>query len=668
MRSRSSTEPHLDRLIRRDQLEAVRASVQQALPVNALLGLAGFLVALHSGHGAIGALWFSASTAVNGLRFGLCRAPCAGLAMSPGRAPISEEAAVRSIDRHLWLACLAALLSGSVWAFLPMLCDGYTSAQTLFYLTVTCGITAGAVTHGIAYARIPISFIMPPLLSVAGCLLAVGGFDRTCLAATVMLYLAALIRSSIATERGFRETSRLKNEATALAEARKAAHASASALAEEMRERATHDGLTGLLNRAGFVQRAEERLAAGAPVCLMLLDLDGFKSVNDVYGHSTGDRVLTEVARRIQVAVPVDCDAARLGGDEFALVYDSHRVTESPAVLAERLIRTVAEPFESFDTGRLGMSIGICHRPADSLTHLLSCADEALYAAKHSGRNHFRLFDDGLSTRLEMRRDCERDLSQALAEGELDVWFQPIFGPDGHRVTNLEALVRWHHPVHGWVPPADLISAAAMAGLTESLLRFILEQVCAMLCALRARGLHDLSVAMNVSPREMAQIAVDEIVLGRLRVLGLPATALEIEITEETALDIEAVQGKLLALSRAGIRMALDDFGTGYSSLASVRQLRADRVKIDRSLVTGLTEAEDKRGLVQAVLGLGRALGLEVVAEGIETADDLATLQTMGCPFMQGYHLGRPQPREDVLRFLDACLGADVQAFRLRGA
>jgi len=669
MRSRPSTEPHLDRLIRRDQLEAVRASVQQALPVNVLLGLAGFLVALHSGHGAVGGLWFSTSAAVNGLRFGLCRAPCVGLAMSPGRAPISEEAASRAIDRHLWLACLAALLSGSVWAFLPILCDGYTSAQTLFYLTVTCGITAGAVTHGIAYARIPICFITPPLLSVAGCLLAVGGFDRTCLAATVLLYLAALIRSAIATERGFRETSRLKNEATALAEARKAAHASASALAEEMRARATHDGLTGLLNRAGFVQRAEERLAAGASVCLMLLDLDGFKSVNDVYGHSTGDRVLAEVARRIRAALPVECDAARLGGDEFALVYDTGRVIESPAALAERLIRTVSEPFESFDTGRLGVSVGICHRPADSLTHLLSCADEALYAAKHSGRNHVRLFDDGLSTRLEMRRDCERDLSQALAEGELDVWFQPIFGGDGRSVTNLEALVRWHHPVHGWVPPADLISAAAMAGLTESLLRFILEQACTMLCTLRARGFHDLSVAMNVSPREMAQIAVDEIVLERLRLLGLPATALEIEITEETALDIEAVQGKLLALSRAGIRMALDDFGTGYSSLASVRQLRADRVKIDRSLVTGLTEAEDKRGLVQAVLGLGRALGLEVVAEGIETADDLATLQAMGCPFMQGYHLGRPQPRDDILRLLDARLRATAQEpVRLRGA
>ena len=653
MRPHPSAGPHLDRLIRRDQLDAVRASVRQALPINMLLGLASFLVAVHSGHGALGAVWFAASTLVNLLRLWLCRTPCPGLAMAPNEAP-SSAAAARSIDRHLRLACLAGLLSGSVWAFLPILCAGYTSEQTLFYLTVTCGITAGAVMHGIAYARIPICFIAPPLFSVSACLLAAGGFDRICLAATVLLYFVALVRSSIATERGFRETSRLKNEATALAEARRAAHASASALAEEMRGRAMHDGLTGLLNRAGFVQRLEERRAQGEAVCLMMLDLDGFKSVNDVYGHSTGDRVLREVARRIRAALPVTCDAARLGGDEFAIVYDTLHTVESPAALADRLIRTVAEPFESFDAGRVGVSIGICDVTVDSLTHLLSCADEALYAAKHSGRNRFHLFDEVLSRRLEMRRDCERCLSQALAENALQVWFQPIFGRGGRSVTSLEALVRWHHPVHGWVPPADLIAAAAMAGLTESLLRFILEQVCAMLCTLRERGMSDLSVAMNVSPREMAQIAVDEIVLERRRALGVPTARLEIEITEETALDIEAVQGKLLALSRAGIRMALDDFGTGYSSLASLRQLRADRVKIDRSLVTGLSEAEDKRGLVQAVLGLGRALGLEVIAEGVETADDLNTLQAMGCPFMQGYHLGRPQPADDILRILDA--------------
>ena len=180
---------------------------------------------------------------------------------------------------------------------------------------------------------------------------------------------------------------------------------------------------------------------------------------------------------------------------------------------AAALIRAVVEPFETFDAGRLGVSVGLCHAHGPSLTQMLSCADEALYAAKAAGRNRFRVFDEGLRGRLEMRRDSERDLSHALAERGLEVWFQPIFAEGGGRVAGLEALVRWRHPVHGWVPPGEIVAAAARAGLTESLLRFILEQVCAAMQALRAAGIPDIRVAMNVSPREMAQIPVDEIVL-----------------------------------------------------------------------------------------------------------------------------------------------------------
>ncbi|MET7248256.1 EAL domain-containing protein [Methylobacterium sp. EM32] len=647
--------PDLRASIRRDQLDAVRRSVQHAMPVNAILGATSALVAAQAGHAAAGLAWFAASSVVNLTRFGLCRASCAGLAVPEDAPPEQARAGARAIDRHLRLATLAAFLSGLVWSLVALLCDGYTAPQTLFYLVVVCGITAGAVTHGMAYAAIPASFITPPLLTVAGCLAYAGGIDRIGLAFTVLLYLAALLRSAVETERGFRRTSRLKNEATALARARQEAHAAASALADEMRRRATHDALTGLMNRAGFAQGAEARIRHPGPApCLMLLDLDGFKSVNDVYGHSTGDRVLIEVARRLRRTLPAEALAARFGGDEFAILYDP-AAGQAPADLASALIQAVVEPFESFDTGRLGISIGLCHAHGPSLTEMLTCADEALYAAKAAGRNRVRIFDEGLRGRLEMRRDSERDLSHALAENGLAVWFQPIFGEGGGRVAGLEALVRWNHPVHGWIPPGEIVAAAARAGLTESLLRFILEQVCGAMQALRASGVPDIRVAMNVSPREMAQIPVDEIVLDRLRALGLGPALLEIEITEETALDIEAVQGKLAALSRAGIRVALDDFGIGYSSLASLRQLRAGRVKIDRSLVTGLSESDDKRGLVQAVLGLGRALGLEVVAEGVETAEDLATLRTLGCPFVQGYHLGRPVPAEQALRQALAC-------------
>jgi diguanylate cyclase len=640
-----------DVLVRRDQLAAVRQGVLAAIPVNILLGLASLLVAFHSGAGEAGAVWFAASTGVNLLRIGLCRASCPGLGLTAGLTPGMAAEASRSLDRHLRACTSAAFLSGVVWAFQPLLCAGYTSPQTLFYLTITCGITAGSVTHGTAYARIPVSFILLPLLSVATCLVYAGGFDRLCLAACVLLYLAALTRTAFESEAGFRAASRLKNDATALARSRAEAHASASAIAEEMQWRATHDDLTGLMNRAGFIQQAEIRLRDGK-TCLLLLDLDGFKFVNDVYGHKTGDRVLVEVARRLRMTLPADGLAARLGGDEFAVLYDPARSGVPHVALAAAFIAAVARPFDGFDAGRLGISIGIHAGREPSLMEMLSCADEALYASKAAGRNRFRLFDDGLRERLQMRRDLERDLSQALAENGLAVWFQPIYAADARTLVGLEALVRWSHPRLGQIAPPDLIAAAAMSGLTESLLRFVLEQVCALLQVLRAGGYETVRVAMNVSPREMAQVPVDEIVIDRLASLGLPPAMLEIEITEETALDIGAVQGKLQALSRAGVRVALDDFGIGYSSLSSLRQLRADRIKIDRSFVTGLSASDDKRGLVLAVLGLGRLLGLEVVAEGVESAEDLQLLQVMGCPFLQGYHLGAPIPVDELVRTL----------------
>ena len=623
------------RPIRRDQLAAVRRSVLIALPVNTLLGLIGTLVAVRAGEGRAGAVWFAAVLAVNLLRAALCRAPCPSLSLRADTPPDAARVLGRGIDRHLRLAWLAALLSGLVWASVPALCGWLTSAQTMFYLAVICGITAGSVTHGTAFARIPIAFIVPPLVSVAGCLVAAGGFDRLCLAATVLLYLLALTRSAVESDAAFREASGLKNEA--------------SARAEDMRRLATHDDLTGLLNRAGFLQRAE---ATPGATCLMLLDLDGFKSVNDVYGHRTGDRVLAEVAGRLRAVLPEGCHAARLGGDEFAVLYEPDRTGIAYPALATRLIAAIAKPFENFDAGRLGVSIGVHQAAGSSLTQRLSCADEALYAAKAAGRNRYRLFDDSLSGRLAVRRDAERDLAAALTEGALDVWFQPIYRPEGLGLAGFEALVRWHHPRHGWVAPNELVAAAATAGLAEPLLRFILERTCAMMLSLRERGMDDVRVSMNVSPREMAQVPVDEIVLDRLRALSLPTAGFEVEITEETALDIAAVQDKLLALSRAGVRVALDDFGAGYSSLSCLRQLRAERIKIDRGLVTGLTHADDKRALVEAVLGIGRSLGLEVVAEGVETAEDLAALSALGCPFVQGYHLGRPMPHAAAVETL----------------
>jgi predicted signal transduction protein with EAL and GGDEF domain len=245
-----------------------------------LLGLASVLVAIHGGEGWTGAVWYAASTGLNLLRIGLCRAPCPGLALTAEMPPGMAVAASLSVDRHLRACTIATFLSGLVWACQPLLCAGYTSSQTLFYLAVTCGMTAGAVTHGFAYARIPVSFNLPPLLSVTICLISPGGFDRVSLAACVLLHLIALTRTAFHSEAGFLEACRIKNEATALARSQAQAHASATDLVDEMRWRATHDDLTGLMNRAGFIQQAEHRLLTGTP-CLLLLDLDGFKFIGN---------------------------------------------------------------------------------------------------------------------------------------------------------------------------------------------------------------------------------------------------------------------------------------------------------------------------------------------------------------------------------------------------
>lgn len=647
----ASGEP-LSRLIRADQLAAVRHSVTLSIPVNATLGLTAALVAWHSGQAAAGLIWLAASSVVNALRIALCRLPPPRAEDYAGR-PAAGFPAALGMDERLRLHWILALLSGFVWAAVPALCEGYTSPQTLFYLTVVCGITAGAVTHGFAYARIPIAFITPPLLAVAGCLFFAGGFDRNCLAATVLLYLVALVRACRDSEAQFCETSRLKHEATSLARSLAIARDDATLVAGEMRRRASYDALTGLLNRAGFLEEAERRAAhATAPLCLLLLDLDGFKAVNDTFGHKVGDNVLIEVARRLRVSLPADVAVARLGGDEFAVLYGSHAIDKRPEVLAEELIAAITIPFSAFDAGRIGVSIGVHVSRAPSIEEMLISGDAALYAAKQAGRNRCYLFDDDLRARIEMRRDVERDLARAIADRAIEVWHQPVMTAGGTRFGGFEALVRWRHPKHGWIAPPELLAAASLAGLAEPLMRFILREVCAMIGAVHALGFDHARVAMNVSPREMSQIAVDQIVLKELRSRGLPASMLEIEITEETALDIQAVQGKLAGLAEAGVSIAIDDFGVGYSSLGALRRLRVNRVKIDRCFVDGVTGSAENRMLVQAILRLGEAFGFEVVAEGIERSEDVRTLRELGCPAMQGFYFGRPTPPDEALRRL----------------
>ena len=630
----------LDQLIMRDQLVSIRRNIMEVMPINSGVSAVALLMAVYYAHGRAGLVWFIAAMAINIIRFVQSWLPDTAPSL-----PVRQSS-------FRWLS-LTALLSGLVWATLPVLSDYCTNPQTVFYLTITCGITAGAVTHGGPYARVPICFVVPPLLSIFACLIWLNNFGSACLAATVLIYLAALLRSARRAQAEFQETSFLKNQAVRLANSMEETNSASMMVAEQMSYRATHDDLTGLLNRAGFMRQAEAGLReADGPCCLMFIDLDGFKPINEAFGHHAGDRVLVEAARRLALPLGPDCILGRMGGDEFALFYPICSASLPPEQLGRELIEALAPPFFSFDAGLLGACVGFHAGREESVTALLSGADEALRAAKARGRNQLQAFDERLRLRLAMRRDIERDLRRALSEKRAEVWYQPVFRADGYTLVSFEGLLRWQHPQHGFIAPDELIAVAAKTGLAEQLLRFVLDDVCQMIAALRARGLAHVRVAMNISPREIARLAVDEILLAELARMACPAAMLEVEITEETLLDLASVQTKLLRLAEAGVQISIDDFGVGYSTLATLRQPYVNKIKIDRSFVKDIASSRDNQVLVTSILQLGRTLGLRVVAEGVETPQDHALLKQIGCDLVQGYLFRTPAPPAEVLRWL----------------
>lgn len=648
----------LSRMVRTDQLVAVRRSVLAAIPINIVLSCVVALVALNAGRAFEGLCWLLLSLMVNGVRSYICRWP---FAPWPGVAPESGVATspqARPVEWHLRVTTAMAALSGCVWALIPLLCDGYSSPQTVFYLTVVCGICAGAVTYGIAYAFVPVAFIVPALLSVAGCLAYAGGFDNLSLAAMVLLYLAALVRGALHSDRNFRESSRIRNEATAMAVQLRKAHTQSLDATQQLAFRASHDSLTGLLNREGFTDAATLHLAAPdrRRHALLLLDLDGFKAVNDAFGHKVGDRVLQDVAHWLQrETAEMQAVLGRWGGDEFALLYCLREERQAPPEIAQALIRSISFATAHYG-GHLGVSIGISVSSEAEVADMISFADEALHEAKRTGRNRYQVFDGALNQRLATRRDVERDLLQAIGSRDIGVWYQPIMSSDGSEVHSLEALMRWKHPRHGYISPEEVISAAASTGVAEPLLRHLVDEVCRGMRQLEAEGssLAGVPVAINVSPREMAQLAVDDIVLGMLKLRSIAPRRLQLEITEEVALDTHATRGRLSALSAAGIAIVVDDFGVGFSSLASLRSEYVRQVKIDRSFILDLSSSPSNEVLVDAIVQLGHSLGVQVVAEGVETQAELDVLRSLGCGLVQGYHLARPAPLAEVMAWAAA--------------
>lgn len=439
-----------------------------------------------------------------------------------------------------------------------------------------------------------------------------------------------------------------------LLEEEHAAVVEASARIEHL---AYHDPLTGLPNRKLFLDRLQHALATASrrreTVGVVYLDLDRFKVVNDSLGHARGDELLRGVAQRLAAAMREGDTVARLGGDEFTVLLQV-RSGESALALAGHALQALRPPFdvegrEVFVTGSAGVAVH--DHPDQNADVLLRHADVALYRAKEEGRDRARAFDASMQVAGAERIALETALRRALGRQELAVHYQPLVKVESGQVVGLEALLRWNHPLRGLLPPAEFLALAEATGLIVEIGPWILATACRQLGAWRRAGHPDLTMAVNVSARELAHRHLVQHVALALAEADAPPDALCLEVTEHVALQQpEDVIEELQALRALGVKIALDDFGTGFSSLVHLRRLPIDEVKIDATFVREAARESSAAAIVGAVTGLARELRLAVVAEGVETEDQLAAVTARGCPVVQGYLYGRPLPAAEIER------------------
>jgi diguanylate cyclase (GGDEF)-like protein len=419
---------------------------------------------------------------------------------------------------------------------------------------------------------------------------------------------------------------------------------------DQLRHLAEHDELTGLPNRRGFMKHLGEALPTAGPGCevaVLYLDLDDFKVINDTLGHAVGDAVLKEMAGRLCFAAGASDHIARVGGDEFAVVRTGVTSREQVADLAHRMIATLAAPYPAHArTLRVAGSVGIAFVPTDAADadELFRNADIALYAAKAEGPGSCRFFDPAMADRLNDRQMLKDDLAVALRNGELKVFYQPIVDLRANAVASVEALLRWDHPQRGPILPDRFVPLAEETGLIAEIGKWVLNEA----CAAASRWPAKVRVAVNLSPVQFRSRSLPLHVAAALSRNGIDPNRLELEITESVLLnDSEANLAILHELRELRVRIALDDFGTGYSSLSYLSRFPFDRIKIDRSFVANIAKRE-ARAIVEAVTGLGRALKMVIVAEGIETPAQLALVRETGCDQAQGFLFSEPVDAEEI--------------------
>ncbi|MDE2579299.1 MAG: EAL domain-containing protein [Hyphomicrobiales bacterium] len=420
---------------------------------------------------------------------------------------------------------------------------------------------------------------------------------------------------------------------------------------------ATQDPMTGLPNRIIFARLLENEIARvkrsteERGLAVLFIDIDRFKEINDSFGHSGGDQLIVAFAQRLNALIRAGGRAARLSGDEFAVLQTDVVGPRDAEILARRIVETMAEPFE-INGGQIFVSasigVALCPHDANEPNELMRRADLALYRAKNEGRNRFCFFEPRMGEQLQMRKAVEDDLRQAIDTGALLVQYQPVMSIDGGKMLGVEALVRWPHPVHGLISPDSFIALAEECGLILPLGEWVLRR------ALRdVQRWPGLKVAVNVSAIQFRQKEFVPMVERLLAETGVDPTKLELELTESVLIaDADGAENAIIDLRALGVRLALDDFGTGYSSLIYLRRFAFDKIKIDKSFLQSMETTGESAIIVHSIVHLGRALGLTVTAEGVETKDQHRFLQALGCHELQGYLFSQPVGADDIDRHL----------------